>query len=116
MKVVVEDKGIGINSVHIWKLNKNTIRIIIDTKLKYPEVFHGGSYTGNYCTELRTIITDESSENGAGISFIPETGWEKEFVNNCDYFIGSTRYGPEIIYIRTELENPCIGYWENKTE
>lgn len=116
MKIIVNDKGIGIDGVSVNKLNKDTIKVIIDTKIKYPDVYHGSAHRGRDCIELRvTLITpNEDDDKSGSVTFIPETKWEKAFINNCDYFVGSIRYGPEIIYVRREKECNSLGWWNSE--
>ena len=115
MKILVLDNNIGVSSVSINKLNKDAIKVIIDTKIKYPNVFRGSSYEGTTCVGLRITMMSPSvgvpHESDATVDLIPETKWEKEFINNCDCYMGSTRYGPEFIYVRRETKYNALGYW-----
>ena len=114
MKILVIDNNIGVSSVSVSKLNKDAIKVIIDTDIKYPDVYNGSSYEGSTCVGLRiTMMTppDSPMEDHATVDLIPETKWEKEFINNCDYYMGSTRYGPEFIYVRRETKYHPLGWW-----
>ena len=112
MKILVSDNNIGVSGVSVSKLNKDTIKVIIDTNIKYPDVYNGSSYEGSTCVGLRITMTPPSVLRGnATVDLIPETKWEKEFINNCDCYMGSTRYGPEIIYVRNGTKYNSLGWW-----
>ena len=116
MKIDVKDRDIGITDVFISKLNEDTLLVNICTKIKYPEIMHGSSYEGCVCAGIMVTmfdsLKDDNSDDWGEVVFTPENNWEQEFIQNCDYYQGSTRYGPEIVYIRVKPNiNSYIGQW-----